>query len=113
MWTNNKQIENRENREISAVERALSSKERDLDELLLLIGDTCNAKVTAIDEKHKVLERYKNERKKGDKASREKQQVVQLRGQIMERLNQQKKPYFNRWLDPMTVTLQISCISIL
>lgn len=72
--------------QLSAIERTLGAKQRDLEELILLAGDATHARDTALAELEKVRAGYEEERKKREKELRERHQSVQARRQMLERM---------------------------
>jgi hypothetical protein len=77
--------------QLTAIERALSSKQRDYEELVLLTGDANHARDTALQELEKVRAVYEDERKKRDKELREQHQSIALRRSMLERMQQREK----------------------
>eukprot|EP01038_Epipyxis_sp_PR26KG_P011317 gene11317-15180_t len=77
--------------QLAAIERTLSAKQRDYEELLLLSGDSNHARETALVELERVRAGYEEERKQREKELREKHQVVQLRRQMLDRMKQREK----------------------
>lgn len=77
--------------QLQAIERTLSSKERDHEELLLLSGDATHAREVAQGELERVKDGYEEERKRRELELRERHQVVQLRRQMIERTRQRER----------------------
>lgn len=77
--------------QLKAIERTLSAKSRDHDELLLLAGDAHHAKEVSLNELDRVRAGYEEERKKRERELRERHQVVQLRRQMLERIKMREK----------------------
>jgi hypothetical protein len=77
--------------QLTAIERTLSSKQRDYEELVLLTGDANHARDTALQELEKVRAVYEEERKKRDKELREQHQSIALRRSMLERMQQREK----------------------
>jgi hypothetical protein len=72
--------------QLAAIERTLSAKQRDYEELMLLAGDANHARETALGELDRVRAGYEEERKRRERELRERHQVVQLRKQMLERM---------------------------
>lgn len=77
--------------QLQAIERTLSTKQRDYDELLLLSGDANHAREVALNELDRVKGGYQEERKLREKELRESHQMVQVRRQMLERMKQREK----------------------
>ena len=77
--------------QLAAIERTLSAKQRDYDELLLLSGDANHARESALGELDRVRAGYDEERRRREKELRERNQVVQIRRQMLERMKQREK----------------------
>ena len=76
--------------QLAAIERTLSAKQRDYEELLLLAGDANHARETALGELDRVRAGYEEERRRRERELRERHQVVQLRRQMLERIKQRE-----------------------
>lgn len=76
--------------QLAAIERTLSAKQRDYEELLLLAGDANHAREFALNELDRVRAGYEEERRRRERDLRERHQVVQLRRQMLERLKQRE-----------------------
>lgn len=77
--------------QLAAIERTLSAKQKDYEELLLLSGDANHARETALGELERVRAGYEEERKKREKELRERHQSVQLRRQMLERMKYRER----------------------
>jgi len=77
--------------QLAAIERTLSAKQRDFEELMLLAGDANHARETALGELDRVRAGYEEERKRRERDLRERHQVVQLRRQMLERMKHREK----------------------
>ena len=77
--------------QLAAIERTLAAKQRDYDELLLLSGDANHARESALGELDRVRAGYDEERRRREKELRERNQVVQIRRQMLERMKQREK----------------------
>ena len=77
--------------QLAAIERTLSAKQRDYEELLLLAGDANHARETALGELDRVRAGYEEERRRRERDLRERHQVVQLRRQMLERMKHREK----------------------
>lgn len=77
--------------QLAAIERTLSAKQKDYEELLLLSGDANHARETALGELERVRAGYEEERKKREKELRERHQMVQLRRQMLERMKYRER----------------------
>ena len=77
--------------QLAAIERTLGAKQRDYDELLLLSGDANHARESALGELDRVRAGYDEERRRREKELRERNQVVQIRRQMLERMKQREK----------------------
>ena len=73
------------NNQLSALERTLRAKIRDCDELLLLSGDANHAREVAQHELQQARIGYEEKRSKRFGELRERQQVVKIRRQMMEK----------------------------
>lgn len=71
--------------QLAAIERTLTAKQRDYEELVLLAGDANHAKELAQGELDRVNTGYDEERKKRERELRDRNQVVQLRRQMLDR----------------------------
>ena len=76
--------------QLAAIERTLSAKQRDYEELMLLAGDANHARETALGELDRVRAGYEEERKRRERELRERHQVVQLRKQMLEKMKQRE-----------------------
>lgn len=77
--------------QLTAIERALSAKQRDYEELVLLTGDANHARDTALQELERVRAVYEEERRKREKDLREQHQSIALRRSMLERMQQREK----------------------
>jgi DNA repair exonuclease SbcCD ATPase subunit len=77
--------------QLAAIERTLSSKQKDYEELMLLSGDANHARETALGELERVRAGYEEERKRREKELRERHQMVQLRRQMLERMKYRER----------------------
>ena len=77
--------------QIKALERTLTSKQNDYEELMLLSGDSQHAKECAFIDLEKARKRYEDGRVRRDRELRERHQVVQLRKQMVDRLKRREK----------------------
>lgn len=77
--------------QLSAIERTLGAKQRDLEELVLLAGDATHARDTALGELERVRAGYEDERRRREKELRERHQSVQARRQMLERIRHREK----------------------
>ena len=77
--------------QLAAIERTLAAKQRDYDELLLLSGDANHARESSLGELDRVRAGYDEERRRREKELRERNQVVQIRRQMLERMKQREK----------------------
>jgi hypothetical protein len=77
--------------QIKALERTLSAKQTDFEELMLLSGDSQHAKECAFIDLEKARKRYEDGRVRRDRELRERHQVVQLRKQMVDRLKRREK----------------------
>eukprot|EP01033_Poteriospumella_lacustris_P008056 gene8057-5800_t len=77
--------------QLTAIERALSAKQRDYEELVLLTGDANHARDTALQELERVRAVYEEERRKREKELREQHQSIALRRSMLERMQQREK----------------------
>ncbi len=73
------------NNQLSALERTLKAKKRDYDELLLLSGDASHAREVAQHELHEARCSYEEKRTKRNNELRERQQVVKIRKQMLDK----------------------------
>jgi len=73
------------NNQLTALERALRAKKRDVDELLQLSSDAHQAKELAQQELHQARFRYEQKRSKREGDLRERQQVLKIRRQMIEK----------------------------
>ena len=73
------------NNQLSALERTLKAKKRDYDELLLLSGDANHAREVAQHELHQARCGYDEKRARRYGELRERQQVVKIRRQMLEK----------------------------
>lgn len=71
--------------QLAAIERTLAAKHRDYEELVLLAGDASHAKELAQSELDRVNAGYEEEQKKRERELRDRNQVVQLRRQMLDR----------------------------
>lgn len=76
--------------QLAAIERTLSAKQRDYEELLLLAGDANQAREGALGELDRIRAGYDEERKRRERGLRERHQMVQLRRQMLERVKQRE-----------------------
>lgn len=76
--------------QLAAIERTLSAKQRDYEELLLLAGDANQAREGALGELDRIRAGYDEERKRRERGLRERHQMVQLRRQMLERIKQRE-----------------------
>ena len=74
--------------QLAAIERTLSAKQKDYEELLLLAGDANHARESGLGELDRVHAGYEEERKRRERELRERHQMVQLRRQMLERMKQ-------------------------
>ncbi len=77
--------------QLAAIERTMSAKQKDYEELLLLAGDANHARETALGELDRVRAGYEEERRRRELDLRERHQVVQLRRQMLERIKHREK----------------------
>lgn len=77
--------------QLQAIERTLSTKQRDYEELMLLSGDANHAREVALNELDRVKGGYQEERKVREKELRESHQMVQVRRQMLDRMKQREK----------------------
>lgn len=77
--------------QLAAIERTLSAKQRDYEELMLLAGDASHARESALGELDRVRAGYEEERRRRERDLRERHQVVQLRRQMLERMKHREK----------------------
>eukprot|EP01031_Cornospumella_fuschlensis_P038881 gene38881-47294_t len=77
--------------QMSAIERTVRSKERDLEELILLAGDAVHARDTALQELERVRAYYEDERRRRDKELRERHQTISARKAMLERIQHREK----------------------
>lgn len=77
--------------QLAAIERTLTAKQRDYEELLLLSGDSNHAREIALNELDRVKGGYYEERKQREKELRDSHQMVQVRRQMLERIKQREK----------------------
>ena len=77
--------------QLAAIERTLSAKQKDYEELLLLSGDANHAREIALNELERVRAGYEEERKRRERDLRERHQVIQMRKQMLERIKQREK----------------------
>jgi hypothetical protein len=77
--------------QLAAIERTLSAKQRDYEELMLLSGDSNHAREVALHELDRVKAGYYEERKQREKELRDSHQMVQVRRQMLERIKQREK----------------------
>ena len=77
--------------QLAAIERTMSAKQKDYEELLLLAGDANHARETALGELDRVRAGYEEERRRRERDLRERHQVVQLRRQMLERIKHREK----------------------
>eukprot|EP00607_Mallomonas_marina_P001424 CAMPEP_0182423086 /NCGR_PEP_ID=MMETSP1167-20130531/9001_1 /TAXON_ID=2988 /ORGANISM="Mallomonas Sp, Strain CCMP3275" /LENGTH=555 /DNA_ID=CAMNT_0024601747 /DNA_START=73 /DNA_END=1740 /DNA_ORIENTATION=- len=77
--------------QLSAVERTLNAKQRDYEELVLLSGDANHAKELAQTELDRVSAGFEEERKKRERELRERNQMVQLRRQMLDRAKNRER----------------------
>ena len=77
--------------QLAAIERTLAAKQRDYEELMLLSGDANHAKEVALGELDRVRTGYEEERKRREREIRERNQVVLLRRQMIERAKHRDK----------------------
>lgn len=73
------------NNQLTALERALKAKKRDVDELLQLSSDAHHAKEVAQHELHQARRSYEQKRAKRETELRERQQVLKIRRQMIEK----------------------------
>lgn len=73
------------NNQLSALERTLRAKKRDYDELLLLSGDANHAREVAQHELQQARIGYDEKRSRRSGELRERQQVVKIRRQMLEK----------------------------
>uniref|UniRef100_A0A7S0SSE8 ODAD1 central coiled coil region domain-containing protein n=1 Tax=Chromulina nebulosa TaxID=96789 RepID=A0A7S0SSE8_9STRA len=72
--------------QLSAIEKTLSAKSRDLEELIILSGDAQHSRETALNELERVRAGYEEEHKRREKEIKERQLVIQLRKSMLERI---------------------------
>ena len=77
--------------QLAAIERTVSAKQKDYEELMLLSGDANHARETALGELERVRAGYEEERKKREKELRERHQMVQLRRQMLDRMKYRER----------------------
>jgi coiled-coil domain-containing protein 151 len=77
--------------QLQAIERTLGTKQRDFEELLLLSGDANHAREVALNELDRVRGGYQEERKVRERELRESHQMVQVRRQMLDRMQQREK----------------------
>lgn len=77
--------------QLAAIERTLTAKQKDYEELLLLSGDANHAREIALNELERVRAGYEEERKRRERELRERHQVIQMRKQMLERIKQREK----------------------
>ena len=77
--------------QLAALERTYAAKQRDYEELLLLSGDANHAREVAQQELERVRGGYEEERRRRDDDLRARHQVVQLRKQMVERIEKREK----------------------
>ena len=77
--------------QLAAIERTLSAKQRDYEELMLLAGDASHARESALGELDRVRAGYEEERRRRERDLRERHQVVQLRRQMLERMKHRER----------------------
>ena len=77
--------------QLQAIERTLSTKQRDYEELMLLSGDANHAREVALNELDRVRVGYQEERRLREKELRESHQMVQVRRQMLERMKQREQ----------------------
>ncbi len=82
------------NNQLSALERTLKAKKRDHEELLLLSGDANHAREVAQHELHQARCGYEEKRARRSGEIRERQQVVKIRLQMLEK--QEKREMLKR-----------------
>jgi len=82
------------NNQLSALERTLKAKKRDYDELLLLSGDATHAREVAQHELNQARCGYEDKRARRAGEIRERQQVVKIRLQMLEK--QEKRESMKR-----------------
>ena len=73
------------NNQLTALERTLKAKKRDMDELYLMSGDAHHAKELAHHELLEARHLYEQKRNKRDGELRERQQVLKIRRQMIEK----------------------------
>ena len=73
------------NNQLTALERTLKAKKRDYDELLLLSGDASHAREAAQHELQQARAAYEEKRSRRAGEMRERQQVVKIRRQMLEK----------------------------
>ncbi len=73
------------NNQLTALERTLKAKKRDYDELLLLAGDAGHAREVAQHELQQARNSYEEKKAKRSGEMRERQQVVRIRRQMLEK----------------------------
>mmetsp|Transcript_9676 Transcript_9676/g.16729 ORF Transcript_9676/g.16729 Transcript_9676/m.16729 type:complete len:520 (-) Transcript_9676:220-1779(-) len=77
--------------QLAAIDRTLQAKQRDYEELLLLSGDANHARELAEKELERVRGNYEEERRRRYAELQDRQQVVQLRGQMRDRAAKREK----------------------
>jgi chromosome segregation ATPase len=77
--------------QLGAIERTLSAKQHDFEELQLLSGDASHARDVAYAEKERVGGGYDEERRNRERLLREKQQSLQIKTDISKRMADREK----------------------
>lgn len=80
--------------QLNAIEKTIQAKERDVEELIILSGDSTHSRDAALNELEKVRTMYEESKKKREKELKDQQQHISMRKNMLNRIKQRENLRF-------------------
>lgn len=80
--------------QLNAIEKTIQAKERDVEELIILAGESTHSRDAALNELEKVRTLYEESKKKREKELRDQQQHISMRKAMMQRIKNREELRF-------------------